>query len=138
MQREKYIEALSKFTEAIDKRINSKKNAIYRSNRALAHIHLENYGLAIDGNIKTFLTFTLDANKAIEVDPNYFKAYFRRASAQLILGHYLEAIDDLKFLLRQFPNEPAIIQKLQKAKDERKKVLFREAIADSSRETGVR
>lgn len=51
MKKEKFIEALSKFTEAIDKKVETPKNAIYYSNRALANINLENYGLAIEGNL---------------------------------------------------------------------------------------
>lgn len=38
------------------------ENAIYYSNRALAHIRMENYGAALE-----------DAAKATDVDPSYVK-----------------------------------------------------------------
>lgn len=37
------------FTKAIDMNIETEKNAIYYSNRALVHYNMENYGLAVEG-----------------------------------------------------------------------------------------
>jgi hypothetical protein len=37
------------FTNAININIETNKNAIYYSNRALVHINMENIGLAIEG-----------------------------------------------------------------------------------------
>lgn len=45
----RFTDALNKFTEAIEVNIETPKNAIYLSNRALIHIKMENYGLAVDG-----------------------------------------------------------------------------------------
>jgi hypothetical protein len=45
----KNLEALNKFTDAINLNIETKKNAIYYSNRAMIHIRMENLGLAIEG-----------------------------------------------------------------------------------------
>lgn len=50
-------------------------NAIILSNRALAYIKLENYGLAIQ-----------DATHAVESDPSYPKGYYRRGTAEFALG----------------------------------------------------
>ena len=47
----KFTEALVKFTESLDLNIETKKNSIYLSNRALLHIKMENYGLAVEGTI---------------------------------------------------------------------------------------
>lgn len=43
------VEALNKFTQAIDMNIETKKNAIFYSNRAMVHIKMENIGLALIG-----------------------------------------------------------------------------------------
>ncbi len=47
----KNLDALNKFTDAINLNIETKKNAIYYSNRAMIHIRMENLGLAIEGII---------------------------------------------------------------------------------------
>lgn len=118
----KFSEALKKFTDAINLSIETNKNAIYFSNRANCHIRLENFGLALQ-----------DANKAIEIDKTYDKAYFRRASSNLCLFHYEEAIPDLKFLIEKYPTEASLHDKLKKAQFEnRKKKLF-EAMKDEDR-----
>ena len=49
MKSNKFSESLKKFTEALEFNIETPKNSIYLSNRALIHIKLENYGLAVEG-----------------------------------------------------------------------------------------
>jgi len=71
----------------------------------------------------------LDAQKAIDIDKDYIKAYYRRASANLILGKYDEAIEDLEFIQSKFPNEESLKDKIVKAKAERKRKKFLEIIA---------
>lgn len=113
----KFADAVDKFTDAINLGIETKKNAIYYSNRAFCNMRLENFGLAID-----------DANKAIDIDKDYIKAYYRRASANLLLFHFEEAVKDLEFLALKFPGDQALAEKLQKAKIERKKKRFLESL----------
>lgn len=55
----KYGPAVEEYGRAIDL---DPENAIYYSNRALAHIRMENYGAALE-----------DAAKATELDPSYVK-----------------------------------------------------------------
>ncbi len=74
-----------------------------------------------------------DANKAIEVDKDYLKAYYRRASANLLLNHYDEAINDLELLLSKIPNDSGLQDKIKKAKVERKKKRFLETIDSGDR-----
>lgn len=50
------------------------------SNRAFAHIKMENYGLAI-----------IDADEIIKNDPTFIKAYYRKGSAFMLLGKFDEA-----------------------------------------------
>ena len=119
-------EAREKFAESedltINRHIETKKNAIYYSNRAMIHIRMENLGLAIE-----------DANKAIEIDKDYLKAYYRRASANLLLAHYDEAVNDLEFLQSKIPNDTTLQDKLKKAKTEKKKKRFLETIDSGDR-----
>ena len=113
----KFADAVDKFTDAINLGIETKKNAIYYSNRAFCNIKLENFGLALQ-----------DSKKAIEIDENYIKAYYRRASANLFLFDYEQAVKDLEFLSLKFPQDPVLTDKLQKAKAERKKNRFLDSL----------
>jgi len=81
-----FSEAIEWYTQAIDVDVEDpKKQAIYYSNRAFAHIKLENYGFAIE-----------DATRAISKDPNFAKGYYRRASAYFALGKYKQAAANFK------------------------------------------
>jgi tetratricopeptide (TPR) repeat protein len=62
----RYHEAVTGYSAAIAANPGS---AVYFSNRAFAHAKLEEYGSAI-----------ADASKAIELDPTYVKAYYRRCA----------------------------------------------------------
>ena len=121
----KFADAIEKFTDAISLGIETKKNAIYYSNRAFCNLKLENFGLAIE-----------DANKATEIDKDYIKAYYRRASANLFLFHFEEAVKDLEFLVSKFPDDLGLVEKLQKAKGERKKKRFLESLKGDRVEEG--
>jgi serine/threonine-protein phosphatase 5 len=113
----KFPEAIDRFSDAINLNIETNKNAIYYSNRANCHNKMENFGLALQ-----------DSNKSIEIDKDYIKAYFRRASANLILSHFDEAINDLEFVCSKFPNDECALDKLKKARSEKKKKLFMQSI----------
>ena len=69
-QNNKFLEALEKYTLAINVKVETKNNAIYYSNRAYVNLKLENYGSTIE-----------DSNMAIKIDPDFIKAYYRRAQA---------------------------------------------------------
>ena len=56
-------------------------NPIYYSNRAMAYLKCESYGLAL-----------ADANIAIGLDPKYIKARYRRGSAHFALMKYKDAL----------------------------------------------
>jgi tetratricopeptide (TPR) repeat protein len=112
-----FHEAIDSFTSALNLSIETPKNAIFYSNRANCHNKLENYGLAIQ-----------DANKAIEIDKEYYKSYYRRASANLFLSNFDDAIKDLEILYSKFPNDEGCLDKLKKAKAEKKKIFFVQSI----------
>lgn len=62
--------------------------AIYYSNRAFCHIKMENYGLAIS-----------DAEEAMNANPEYSKAYYRKADACIALCQFDVAQKYLKKLV---------------------------------------
>lgn len=113
----KYTQAIDSFTRAIDLKIETKNNSIYLSNRAFINLKIENFGLALE-----------DANKAIEIDPSYIKAYYRRASAYLFLRKYDEALTDLRLLFTHFPNDEDIKLKINNTITEKRKKKFLESI----------
>jgi len=55
-----------------------------------SRIKLEEFGLAI-----------ADASKAIELDPKYIKAYYRRAVSFLAIMKYADALKDFRAVCRQ-------------------------------------
>ena len=65
---------------------------------------------------------------AIKIDPDYVKAYYRRASANLLLYHFDDAIPDLEFLVKKLPEETSLVDKLNKARKEKKKKSFLESM----------
>ena len=67
-----YTDAVHHYSKALS---HLPGNAIILSNRALAYIKLENYGLAIQ-----------DAKHAVEADVSYPKGYYRRGTAEFALG----------------------------------------------------
>lgn len=80
-----------KALECYDKAIEiDSTQPVFYSNRAQTHIKLEAFGFAIS-----------DATKAIELDPNNVKAYYRRAVSQLACMKNKEALKDLKTVCRK-------------------------------------
>jgi tetratricopeptide (TPR) repeat protein len=57
--------------------------AVFFGNRSMAYLKEELYGSAV-----------VDANKAIELDPNFVKGYYRRATANMALGKFKLALRD--------------------------------------------
>lgn len=79
MANSRFIEAIDLYTMAISL---CGDNAVYYSNRAAAHTQVGKYEAAI-----------ADSNKAIQLDPNYSKAYSRLGLAYYTQGKYQEAIE---------------------------------------------
>jgi serine/threonine-protein phosphatase 5 len=65
-------EAIELYTEGIS---NNPQNHVLYANRSIANFKLEYYKLALE-----------DANKSIELNKLYSKAYYRKASAHMALG----------------------------------------------------
>jgi len=81
----KFAEAVEFYTKAIDTHSDSPKAAPYYTNRAMSHLKMENYGLALE-----------DAKTSIRLDPSFVKGYYREGSSHLALGKIEEARDSFK------------------------------------------
>ena len=121
-QNNKFLEALEKYTLAINVKVETKNNAIYYSNRAYVNLKLENYGSTIE-----------DSNMAIKIDPDFIKAYYRRATAYFNLEKYTEAIKDYVFIKQKLPNEKDLDEKIKKAQKKRKIKNFFDAYSSEGR-----
>ncbi|TVY65680.1 Serine/threonine-protein phosphatase T [Lachnellula suecica] len=106
--------AIDFYTKAID--IDSKQPTYY-SNRAQAYIRSEAYGYAI-----------ADATKAVELDPNFVKAYYRRGVAYAAILRPKDALKDLQIVVKKAPNDKDAKLKLVEAQRIVKRDAFEKAI----------
>lgn len=109
-----FLQAVEVYSEALEYRPT---NAIILSNRALAYIKLENYGLALQ-----------DADHAIKADPKYAKGYYRRASANFALHHFKLARKDFRTVCKIQPKSKDARAKLAEVEKEIREEAFAKAI----------
>lgn len=62
-----------------------------------------------------------DANKALELDSSYAKAYYRKAMAELELGNLAASYDALQENLKLAPTDKAVLAQIAKVRDLRDK-----------------
>lgn len=93
-------------------------NCVLYGNRAFAYIKLEQYGAAI-----------ADASRALELEPTYIKAYYRRADANMAMGKFKEAVKDFKSAAKVAPQDPDLRRKLTECEKEVKRLRFEAALA---------
>eukprot|EP01100_Stratorugosa_tubuloviscum_P003239 TRINITY_DN1771_c1_g1_i1.p1 TRINITY_DN1771_c1_g1~~TRINITY_DN1771_c1_g1_i1.p1 ORF type:complete len:483 (+),score=177.07 TRINITY_DN1771_c1_g1_i1:108-1556(+) len=110
---ESYSSAL-KFEELID----SPLAAIIYSNRAFAHLKLENYGLAIT-----------DADRCTTLQPSYPKGFYRRGAANMALRKYKEAKRDFQKVIALGIKDNDLALKLKECDQEIRRIAFEDAIA---------
>ncbi|CAD8176897.1 unnamed protein product [Paramecium pentaurelia] len=79
-----FQKAIEFYTSAIEN-ANGNQRLVCLSNRAFAHIKMENYGLAI-----------IDADEILKDDSGFIKAYYRKGSAYLLLGKFDDARREFK------------------------------------------
>lgn len=109
-----YLEAIKFYSQALDL---LPTDPIILSNRALAYIKVENYGLALQ-----------DADIAIETDDSYAKAYYRRASANFALHHFKLARKDFRAVCKLTPKSRDAREKLKAVEREIREEAFAKAI----------
>lgn len=81
----RYQEAIDFYTKSIEAEPLTKETAPCFGNRSFAACKLEQYGSAL-----------MDANQAIQLDPLYIKAYYRRAAAYMALNKPKMALENFK------------------------------------------
>ncbi|KAI9857002.1 MAG: hypothetical protein M1824_005034 [Vezdaea acicularis] len=106
--------AIDCYTKAIT--LNDKDPSFF-CNRAQANIKLEAYGFAI-----------ADATHALDLDPNYVKAYYRRAVANTAILKTKEALKDFKTVVKKEPNNKDARLKLAECEKLVKHTAFLAAI----------
>ncbi|KAL7747963.1 Palmitoyl-protein thioesterase 1 [Sorochytrium milnesiophthora] len=129
--------AIKKYDEAID--VNPNVPAYY-TNRAFAYIKTEAFAFAVRLEfapqmlIPSGLTIPhRDAEKAVEIDPTYAKAYYRRAVAHMAMLHFKEALKDLRTVVKYQPRDPDAKKKLDECTKIVKKIEFEKAIASEDK-----
>ncbi|KAK6296287.1 hypothetical protein J4Q44_G00340000 [Coregonus suidteri] len=110
-----YDNAIKYYTEALE--LNP-ASAIYFSNRSLAYLRTECYGYAL-----------ADATKCLEIDKNYIKGYYRRATSNMSLGKFKAALKDYETVVRVRPNDKDAKMKYQECNKIVKQKAFERAIA---------
>ena len=73
--------------------MNPNEAATY-CNRAMAYLRLKNYARCIE-----------DADKTLEMEPEYVKAFHRRGKAYLATNKFELAIRDFQFILEKNPDD---------------------------------
>jgi serine/threonine-protein phosphatase 5 len=121
----KYEEAITLYStaieelqaEAVPQPPSSRDAAILFANRAFCEQKLEQYGSALR-----------DASSSIENDATYAKAFYRRGSANLFLGHTEEALADFRAAVKLEPKSREARQKLDMCRKAVRALLFSRAI----------
>jgi serine/threonine-protein phosphatase 5 len=108
------LQAIGWYSEALE---YAPTNAVILCNRAQAYIKVENYGLAM-----------ADATSALDSDPKYAKAYYRRGSAQYALTHYKEARKDFRKVCSLKPKDKDARAKFQACEKAVREEAFSKAI----------
>lgn len=96
-----YMEAIEFYTKAIEKR----KDKIFFTNRANCFYQLKKFKKSIS-----------DCEEALRLDPDYAKAYFRKADAYISLGDLEKAFETIINALEIKPQDNDIKNKLQDIK----------------------
>lgn len=120
-----YTEAIELLDEILDQNGCSLLPVLY-SNRAMAHMKAESYGLAI-----------ADAEQAIKLDPTYIKAYYRRGSANFALGKYKLALRDFRSVCKLRPSDREARNKLKECEKAAKQMAFADAIVSDESQSAA-
>ena len=110
----KYLSAIEWYTRAIEK---NPTIPAYWGNRSFAYLRTECFGYAIT-----------DADKALELDRGYLKAYYRRAEANMALGRYRKSLADYETVKRARPNDKDAYGKHKECDKIVKRLAFERAI----------
>jgi serine/threonine-protein phosphatase 5 len=111
----KFKKALDAYEAAL---LLSSDDHILLTNRAFAHIKLENYASAVK-----------DSSAAVNMNPNFAKGYYRRGAAYFSLGFFAKAFKDFKYAAQLEPKSVEIRSRLKEADIQLRKHKFEAAIS---------
>ncbi|KAI1285321.1 Serine/threonine-protein phosphatase 5 [Halotydeus destructor] len=114
-KRQEFSPAIDFYSEAIDLNPNC---ATYYGNRSITYLKMECFGYAL-----------ADATKALELDKNYIKGYYRRAAAKMAMGKFKEALKDFETVVKVRPKDPDAKSKFQECNKIVKRIAFEKAIS---------
>ncbi|KAI7687113.1 Serine/threonine-protein phosphatase 5 [Sarcoptes scabiei] len=114
-KRKNYDSAIMLYSLAIEKDSN---NAILYGNRSFAYLKTECFGYAY-----------IDASRAIEIDKNYIKGYYRRAEAEMARGRFKQALKDFETVVKFCPNDKDAKNKYSECKKIVNQKAFEKAIS---------
>ncbi|KAK9246390.1 Metallo-dependent phosphatase-like protein [Lipomyces tetrasporus] len=109
-----YALAIELYSQAIE--LDPEKE-IYWANRAQAFIKEEAYGAAI-----------ADATKAIDINPNYIKSYYRRALAYTAILRPKDALKDFNTVVQRAPADKSARAKRDECQKIVRRLVFEAAI----------
>ena len=118
-----FEKAIELYTNAID---IDPDNAILYSNRSFAHLKMESYGYSL-----------ADANKSIELNSSYIKAYYRRASANFAMGKFKIALKDFENVAKAKPSDADAQKRFKECEKIVRLIAFEKAIAVDDNEKSV-
>lgn len=101
VREKKYQKAMLHYSQAI--KLDPKNYSLY-SNRSFTFLMLERYRDALN-----------DALMTIRLKPDWSKGYFRKGEVELKLSSYNEALESYNKALSLQPNEPKILEAMNKA-----------------------
>ncbi|KAF7267558.1 protein phosphatase D3 [Rhynchophorus ferrugineus] len=122
-KKQDYNLAIESYTKAIEK---NPTKAIYYANRSFAFLKIECFGYALS-----------DATKAIDLDKNYVKGFYRRAAANMALGKWKEALKDYEYVTKVRPSDKDAKLKYNECNKIVKKIAFEKAISVEDKKQSV-
>ena len=102
VRQNKNLEAIESYTRAI--KLNP-QSPVYYGNRSQAKLNIQDFEGALE-----------DADKSIELDQSYTKAYYRKAVASKGLGNYQTALEEFQRLQNFCPNDKSYQKQIQDCK----------------------
>lgn len=111
----KFKDALDLYTKALELNPNI---PAYWCNRSFSYLKLELYGYAIN-----------DAEQALKIDPQFIKAYYRRASAYMALSELEDALADLRLVVKYAPSDKDARIKLAEVEKTIRRLDFEKAMS---------
>jgi tetratricopeptide (TPR) repeat protein len=123
LKNKNYPEAIELYTKGLELEPNS---SVLFANRSMCHLGMGASSLALN-----------DADKAIEYDASYVKAYYRKGAALMALKRYSESKDVFSQGLALSPEDKELQQQYNKACEEESKKVPAKAAATATTSTST-